>query len=261
MRKRYQYVYPIAFLFFFLFVFRVVATEFPARSQNDYVVDNAQVLTREQATEINTLGTELRRGTGAEFVVAVLPESTGDLSEYATALFRKWGLGSATENNGLLLLVYPNEHLVRIEVGYGLEGAINDAKAGQVLDRYFVPLAKEEEVAEAILVTYFHLAELVADEYNYTLQAVPPRAPPVIEDRTEEIFSQDAFFGSKWGDLLFYTLFFLIFGISIIANIFDIGTTVSGGDRSSDSDRGGGSGGNSGGGGGSSGGGGADRGW
>jgi uncharacterized membrane protein YgcG len=53
----------------------------------------------------------------------------GDIETYTNELFRAWKLGQAQKNNGVLLLVAPNEHKVRIEVGYGLEGTLTDALA------------------------------------------------------------------------------------------------------------------------------------
>jgi uncharacterized protein len=50
-----------------------------------------------------------------------------EIEPYANELFRTWKLGEKTKNNGVLLLVAPNEHRVRIEVGYGLEGTLTDA--------------------------------------------------------------------------------------------------------------------------------------
>jgi len=64
-----------------------------------------------------------------------------DIETYANQLFRFWKLGEAQKNNGVLLLVAPIEHKVRIEVGYGLEGTLTDAlcsarsKAGAVRRR------------------------------------------------------------------------------------------------------------------------------
>ena len=50
-----------------------------------------------------------------------------EIEPYANELFRAWKLGEKTKNNGVLLLVAPNERKVRIEVGYGLEGTLTDA--------------------------------------------------------------------------------------------------------------------------------------
>jgi uncharacterized protein len=52
---------------------------------------------------------------------------SSDIETYANELFRNWKLGEAKKNNGMLLLVAPAEHKVRIEVGYGLEGTLTDA--------------------------------------------------------------------------------------------------------------------------------------
>ena len=65
---------------------------------------------------------------GIQLVVATVPTLDGEeIEPYANGLFRFWKLGEAKENNGVLLLVAPKEHKMRIEVGYGLEGTLTDA--------------------------------------------------------------------------------------------------------------------------------------
>ena len=87
---------------------------------------------------------------------------------YATELFRRWGIGDKSKNNGILLLVVPSAKQVRIEVGYGLEGALNDAKAGEILDRYFIPYAKQNQFEQGILQTYGALIGVTMQEYGIT---------------------------------------------------------------------------------------------
>jgi uncharacterized protein len=65
---------------------------------------------------------------GIQVVVATVNSLGGDeIEPYANALFRAWGLGEKSKNNGVLLLVAPKERKARIEVGYGLEGTLTDA--------------------------------------------------------------------------------------------------------------------------------------
>ena len=76
------------------------------------------------------------------------------IEEYATSLFRKFGIGNKSENNGLLLLLSLNERLMRIEVGYGLEGLLPDGKTGRFQDDYMIPLLKEDKFDEGMLNGY-----------------------------------------------------------------------------------------------------------
>jgi uncharacterized protein len=65
-----------------------------------------------------------------------------DIETYANQLFRRWGLGDRVKNNGVLLLVAPNERRVRIEVGYGLEGVLTDAISNVIIFNAMQPRFK-----------------------------------------------------------------------------------------------------------------------
>ena len=94
-----------------------------------------------------------------KIVVAVVESLEGqEVEEYANNLFRTWGIGDKEKNNGILLLVSTGDRKIRIEVGYGLEGALNDGKTGAILDNYVVPyLKKEEEVLKNISAIFLML--------------------------------------------------------------------------------------------------------
>jgi uncharacterized protein len=169
------------------------------------------------------------------------------MEEYANEAFRQYGIGNETENNGVLLVIAVTDRLIRIEVGYGLEGRIPDGKAGRILDEHAIPYLQIDQPNKAILETYKTLANEVLDEYGLEggLQA---QKKPAQQTTTNEglgipswlliiivvivIFLDFKFFG---GTLTYLLLSIISFG------------------------RGGG--GTRGGGGGSSGGGGAGRGW
>ena len=69
----------------------------------------------------------------------------GDIETYANQLFRAWKLGEAKKNNGVLLLIAPAEHKVRIEVGYGLEGTLTDALSSVIIASAIVPRFKAND--------------------------------------------------------------------------------------------------------------------
>ena len=73
-----------------------------------------------------------------------------DIETYANELFRTWKLGQAQKNNGVLLLVAPNEHKVRIEVGYGLEGTLTDAVSSVIISTAIVPRFKTGDFSGGI---------------------------------------------------------------------------------------------------------------
>ncbi len=107
------------------------------------VVDDAHVLSAGERAGLETKLAELETKSGIQLVVATVPSLGGqDIEPYANALFRAWKLGEATKNNGVLFLVAPQEHRVRIEVGYGLEGTLTDATSKLIIANAAAPRFK-----------------------------------------------------------------------------------------------------------------------
>lgn len=79
------------------------------------------------------------------------------------------GIGNKSKNNGILFLVSTGERKVRIEVGYGLEGRINDGKAGRILDNYVVPYLKNNDWDNGIKNGFNAILEEVCSEYEITV--------------------------------------------------------------------------------------------
>ncbi len=107
------------------------------------VVDDAHVLSAAERADLEGKLADLENKSGIQLVVATVPSLGGQAIEpYANTLFRAWKLGEAKKNNGVLLLVAPNEHRVRIEVGYGLEGTLTDATSSIIIANAAAPRFK-----------------------------------------------------------------------------------------------------------------------
>ena len=119
-----------------------VAQTFPALTGR--IVDQANVISADARRTIEPKLVDLETKSGIQLVVATVNSLEGqEIEPYANALFRKWQLGEKTKNNGVLLLIAPKERRVRIEVGYGLEGALNDATAKRIVSDVIVPRFRE----------------------------------------------------------------------------------------------------------------------
>lgn len=104
-------------------------------SPSGYVNDFAQVLTSDAEAALNAELTAFNASTSNEISVATVPDMGGDYIEnYAVKLFAEWGIGKAQRDNGVLLLLAIQEREIRIEVGYGLEGALPDSVAQRIID-------------------------------------------------------------------------------------------------------------------------------
>ncbi len=132
---------PIALLAAFAFVNLALAFVFPPLTGR--VVDSANIVPRAVAERITTKLASLEAKSGIQLVVATVKSLEGDdIEPYANALFRAWKLGEKQKNNGVLLLVAPNEHKARIEVGYGLEGTLTDALSKIIITNAMAPRFK-----------------------------------------------------------------------------------------------------------------------
>jgi uncharacterized protein len=126
-----------------------VAQTFPALSGR--IVDQANVISASARQTIEPKLVDLETKSGIQLVVATVNSLEGqEIEPYANALFRKWQLGEKTKNNGVLLLVAPNEHRVRIEVGYGLEGTLTDALSKVIITNAITPRLKAGDFSDGI---------------------------------------------------------------------------------------------------------------
>jgi len=107
------------------------------------VVDQAGIIDAPAKSRLEMKLANYDQKTSDQVVVATVPSLQGtSIEDYANRLFRHWKLGQAKTNNGVLLLVAPNERKVRIEVGYGLEGTLTDAVAKMIIQAAIAPKFK-----------------------------------------------------------------------------------------------------------------------
>lgn len=206
-----------------------------------YVQDFANVLTEEEKTKLAAVGKALDDQTSTQVAVLTINSLDGtDIDTFANDAFRKYKLGTADKNNGVLLVLALNEQKIRIETGYGLEGVLPDGKAGRILDEYAIPHLINNEPGTAITETYQMITQTVSGEYSADGKTTAETKSPIPVWLIVILIVILVFLDFKFfGGALSYTL------LSILSR------------------RGGGGGGSGprGGGGGSAGGGGAGRGW
>lgn len=226
-----------------------------------YVSDFARVIKPEAKAALEGYAAELEAKTTAEVaVVTVGTVAPLTIEQYAVELFRKWGIGKKGKDNGVLLLVALEDRRVRIETGYGLEGAIPDAIASRVIQDYMIPFFKKGAFSEGILAGGMTVISLVAEEYGVSLEgfsqeyeSVKPPKPSLLSSVLNFLFT------------VFVIVLFLSLRMGLLGWLLLMGTGRRRGGYWYGSGYGGNSGGFSGGfggfGGGLSGGGGASGGW
>jgi uncharacterized protein len=115
------------------------------------VVDDAQLLGPDVEEELTEELKALEDKSSDQLVVVTLPSLQGyPIEDYGYQLGRHWGIGTAKLNNGVLLIVAPNDHKVRIEVGYGLEGTLTDALSKIIIENAILPKFRAGDYAGGI---------------------------------------------------------------------------------------------------------------
>lgn len=154
------------------------AQQYPKPS--GYVNDFAGVMSARVVGELESFLNGFTKKTGAEIAVAVVKDMGGlDESTYAVELMKEWGVGSKERNDGILILVAVNERRLRIEVGYGLEHIITDARAGQIRERHMTPYLKTNDYSSGVARGVLAVASVIAGEMGVTLDGATtmPAAP------------------------------------------------------------------------------------
>jgi uncharacterized protein len=247
-------------------VMHVAAQDIPARPNPPRLVnDFANMLSGEEQASLEHELVALDDSSSNQIaIVTINTLNDYPIEEYANKLFRAWGIGNKKTNNGILILVAKDDHKMRIEVGYGLEGAIPDITAGDIIENDLKPNFRSGNYYEGFEKAISSLTKAAVGEYK------------TARERGDD--------GGGHGGLVFiFIIIFVFFVLSIfrggrggrggggggggggfLAGMI-LGNMLSGGSRGgwgdSGSSWGGGGGGFGGFGGGSSGGGGASGGW
>ena len=127
----------------------VAAQTFPQLTGR--VVDEAHLLSPEQVQDLTSKSAALESQKGAQLVVATVNSLEGyPIEDYGYRLGRAWGIGQKGKDNGVILLVAPNEHKARIEVGYGATPYLTDAMSGLIIREDMIPRFKQNDYGGGI---------------------------------------------------------------------------------------------------------------
>lgn len=173
------------------------------------VVDQADLLDPAQEADLTAKLAALETQSNRQLVVATVNSLEGyDIADYGYQLGRTWGIGQdgegeAEKDNGLILLVAPNERKVRIEVGYGLEGIMTDALSSVIIQNDILPQFRNDNMAGGIIAGVDRIAsQLVLPEEEARL---------IAQDAEQQTSQGD---GENIGLIIFWA-FILIFFVII----------------------------------------------
>jgi uncharacterized protein len=236
------------------------------------VVDGANIIPDADEAALTQKLEALETGSSRQLVVATIPSLQGyDIADFGYQLGRRWGIGQKSANNGIILLVAPNERKVTIQVGYGLEPIMTDALSHQIISQQILPAFKNKDYPGGI--------NAGADAIIEQLRAPPEQAEQkAIAAQHAQRRSGSVDDGGSIFPLIFWGIVFLFFILPMLrggrrgrrhrrSGVWVWGPGLGGGGWGGGSSGGGfggfggGGGGGFGGGGGSFGGGGASGGW
>lgn len=181
----------LRFILFILFfsspAFALTIPEKPAGYVNDY----ASLLSAPTKTQLESILENFEKETSNQVVVVIFPSLEGEsLEDFSIRLAEKWKIGGEKNDNGVILLVFRDDRAVRIETGYGLEGALPDAISKRIIENEIVPAFRQGNfdagVSKAVQ------AILLATKGEYKGTASPKEDP--MQKHAPQIFFMVFFF-------------------------------------------------------------------
>src|SRR3984893_18582742 len=143
-----------------------------------YVNDFAGVLSAQAKDKLTALCAEVEQKTKAQIAIVTVSSLEGEpIEQFANDLFTAWGVGPKQSLHGVMILIGPNDHKDRIEVGYGLEPILPDGKVGG-FEREAVPLLRQNDYNAALLLLAQRVAAVIADDQKVTLDTLSGVSTP-----------------------------------------------------------------------------------
>lgn len=139
---------------------------------NSFVLDEANIISQDTVNYINQTNKKMK-DYGSQVAVLTVKDLNGaDIESFSNKVFREWGVGDKKKNNGVLLVISLDDRQVRIEVGYGLEGAINDAKAGRIIRNVIKPNFQNDDYDKGIRDAFDSIVYYIGEEYHVKFQDI-----------------------------------------------------------------------------------------
>lgn len=214
-------------------VHAVPVEEAPLTTPTACVGDGAAVAGTEWRALIDPVCVALEQQTGAEMAVITIDNLDGlDAADYAARLFERLKIGRAGQDSGVLILFALQERKVQIEVGYGLEGALPDALAGQLLDQHAMPHFKNGAYARGLYEISKAAAHTIAQAAGVALTLADPVAFPAELPVPEQV-EADVADGAEASDglrrhlILYITLVFLVVALAFAGLALRVGFSPS----------------------------------
>ena len=177
----------IAAVTLFTAVVAWAAPNFPALTGR--VVDQANVLSSDQNVILPNRLRDFETNSGHQMAVAIVSSLQGyDVRDFGYQLGRFWALGSKDKNDGVLILVAPNEHKVSIEVGYGLEGDLTDAATSVIISHAMVPKFKAGDYFSGLYAAVDDIEKVAGGQGDQVMKAAQSQSAGDMDPGTAIFF-------------------------------------------------------------------------
>lgn len=131
------------------------------------VNDYANLLSPATAERLEQTLADFEQSDSTQIVVLTIPSLDGETLEgYSIKVAEAWRLGQKKLDNGVILLIAPQERKIRIEVGYGLEGVLTDLVSGRIIRGDIAPLFKKNQYDAGITAGVSSIIQVVRGEYQ-----------------------------------------------------------------------------------------------
>ncbi|UNE53560.1 TPM domain-containing protein [Bartonella machadoae] len=184
-------------------------------SLTGYVNDVAHLLDHATKQNLTEKLAELEEKTGDQIVIVTLPTLSGnDIETYSNALFRTWGLGQKQLNNGVLLVIAPNEREMRIEVGYGLEGVLTDALSSVIINTFVLPNFREGNYQKGVIEAVHAIINILTEsdsEFSFRMR----EKAKIVEAQRKQAEKEQMI-----ANTIMFFILFIVFGLPLLAMIF-----------------------------------------
>ncbi len=139
-----------------------------------FVSDFAHIFNSEQQASLEKKLVQFKQQTGTEIAVVTVDSLKGDtIDNFAVKLFSAWGIGQKGRDNGILLLIAVNNRKMRIEVGYGLEGALTDIQSHQIITNVLRPAFQGGQYYQGVDLALNQIMAATQGEYKPVKKQAP----------------------------------------------------------------------------------------
>ncbi|MBB4076665.1 uncharacterized protein GGR08_000971 [Bartonella fuyuanensis] len=188
-------------------------TKFPPLT--GYINDMAHLLDHTTKKDLTEKLATLEEKTGDQIVLVTLPTLSGnDIEIYSNSLFRTWRLGQKQINNGILLVIAPNERKARIEVGYGLEGELTDAISSVIITNFMIPNFREGNYQKGIVEAVHAIIKVITQsDANFSFRI--NQKAKFVEEQRKKAEKEEMII-----NIIIFLILFIVVGLPILAMIF-----------------------------------------